>query len=140
MADEQTGGCQCGEIRYAVRGEPVALVACHSAECQRQSGSAFGMSLIVPRESFALTAGATTSFTRVPDRGGSLECAFCPSCGTRIFHASTNMPKTLNVRAGTLDDTSQLVPAAHVYTKRRQAWVMIPEGVPCVEDFPGAPE
>ena len=39
------GGCQCGQIRYEVSGEPIVLYRCHCTECQRQSGSAFGMSM-----------------------------------------------------------------------------------------------
>jgi len=41
-----TGGCQCGAVRYAVAAEPLRLYVCHCRECQKQSGSAFGMSLI----------------------------------------------------------------------------------------------
>jgi hypothetical protein len=138
VANERIGSCQCGEVRYVVRGESVALVACHCTECQRQSGSAFGMSLIVPRKNFEISAGEPNSFCRVPDRGGEIECFFCPSCGVRIFHASTNMPQTFNVKAGTLDNTAGLTPAAHVFVARKQAWVSIPDGVPCFDTMPGA--
>jgi hypothetical protein len=29
------GGCQCGNIRYRVMGEPVWLAVCHCSECKR---------------------------------------------------------------------------------------------------------
>src|ERR1700730_909187 len=45
----RTGGCQCGQVRYESSGESVALYVCHCRECQKQSASAFGMSLEVPR-------------------------------------------------------------------------------------------
>ena len=41
------GGCQCGTVRYAIAGEPLWVIVCHCKECQRQSGSAFGMTLAV---------------------------------------------------------------------------------------------
>jgi Glutathione-dependent formaldehyde-activating enzyme len=44
-----TGGCQCGSVRY-VLAEPIRLAACHCKECQRKSGSAFGMSMPVKKE------------------------------------------------------------------------------------------
>ena len=53
MAEFREGGCQCAKVRYRVDGQPVAVGVCHCTECQRQSGSAFGMSFIVPKESFA---------------------------------------------------------------------------------------
>jgi hypothetical protein len=35
--------------------EPVRVVACHCKECQRQSGSAFGLSMLVKRDSLSVT-------------------------------------------------------------------------------------
>ena len=32
------GGCQCGEIRYRLTGEPVWLAVCHCNDCKMQSG------------------------------------------------------------------------------------------------------
>ena len=56
-----TGGCQCGQARYAVAAPPLALYICHCRECRRQSASAFDMSLHVPRNGWRLTAGRTQS-------------------------------------------------------------------------------
>ena len=39
------GGCLCGQVRYQVAAEPLAVVTCHCRNCQRQSGSA--LSLVV---------------------------------------------------------------------------------------------
>jgi len=43
------GGCQCGAIRYELSGEGLELYVCHCKECRKQSASAFGISVIVPR-------------------------------------------------------------------------------------------
>jgi hypothetical protein len=135
MSDAIEGGCQCGALRYRISGKPVALIACHCTECQRQSGSAFGMSLIVPRDSFEIT-GEPKVFTRTSDSGNRVDCAFCERCGTRIFHRPQRLPDTLNVKPGTLDDTSWLEPRAHVWTKSKQPWVPIPEGAKQIESQP----
>jgi hypothetical protein len=42
----------------------------------------------------------------------------------------------VNVRAGTLDDTSALSPVAHAWTKNKQPWVSLPEGVTQFEEQP----
>lgn len=125
------GGCQCGRVRYRLEGEPRGLAACHCRDCQRQSGSAFGLSLAVPKESFRLTSGDVRTFTVPCDSGRLKECAFCPECGTRIYHAGV---LGVSVKAGTLDDTSQLRPEAHYWTARKQPWVQLPDGVPCFPD------
>ncbi len=48
----QTGRCQYGEIRYESVGEPQTLYICHCQECQKQSTSAFSISLDVSRDGF----------------------------------------------------------------------------------------
>ena len=136
MGGPREGGCQCGGVRYRVEGEPLALAVCHCTECQRQSGSAFGMSLIVPRDSFRLLSGELKTFTRPCDGGRTLDCAFCPGCGTRIYHRGTFMKGAVSIKPGTLDDTSWLAPSLHVWTKRKQSWVRIPEGVRCFDTEP----
>lgn len=132
MSDTIEGGCQCGAVRYRIEGKPLDLVVCHCTECQRQSGSAFGMSLAIPAASFRLTKGVLKSFAVRCDSGRTKTCMFCPDCGTRIYH-QTN-PLGMSVKAGTLDDTANLAPTAHYWTKRKQPWVVIPADVRCVED------
>ena len=80
------GGCQCGRVRYRIEGEPVILGICHCSECQRQSGSAFGMSMVIPKPQFTLLQGELKSFTRSSESGRPVTCCFCPECGTRIYH------------------------------------------------------
>jgi hypothetical protein len=125
------GGCQCGGVRYRLECEPRRLAACHCLDCQRQSGSAFGLSLDVPPDGFRLLSGELQTFEVMCDSGRPKECAFCRRCGTRIYHRGES---GMSVKAGTLDDTSKLRPEAHYWTKRKQPWVQIPEGVPCFPD------
>ena len=132
MMRSMEGGCQCGKVRYRIDGEPLNLAVCHCTECQRQSGSAFGMSLAVKSESFRLLSGELRRFTTLCDSGRTKDCTFCPGCGTRIYHQVVD--EVLVVKAGTLDDTSWLNPSAHYWTKRKQPWVLIPPGVRCIED------
>jgi len=90
------------------------------------------MSLAVRSDSFRLLAGELETFTVVCDSGRTKVCAFCPGCGTRIYHQV--LKAAVSIKPGTLDDTSWLDPGAHYWTKRKQPWVLIPEGVRCVED------
>jgi hypothetical protein len=126
------GGCQCGSVRYRIDGGVLGLAVCHCTECQRQSGSAFGMSLAVRSDAFRLASGELAAFAVTCDSGRTKQCAFCPRCGTRIHHRVGDA--VLSLKPGTLDDTSWLAPGAHYWTKRRQPWVVIPPGTRCVED------
>ena len=133
---ELTGRCQCGGVAYKVTAEPDMLIVCHCTDCQKQSGSAFGLVMVVPEGGFELTRGAVKTFDGVAASGKAKQGAFCPDCGCRIYHKNEARPGKISIRAGTLDDTSGLQPQAHIWTKSKQPWVVIPEGVKTVEGQP----
>lgn len=132
----RTGGCQCGSIRYECADEPVQLYVCHCLECRKQSASAFGISYEVKRHDFRLTGGAPAFFTRDADSDGKVECAFCPACGTRLWHQSSADAVTLTVKGGSLDAPLDLSNAVHIWTCRRLPGVVIPENAAQFEQEP----
>ncbi len=136
MSEVRPGGCQCGQIRYRIEGPPLAVVACHCTECQRQSGSAFAWGVFVHKGAFELISGELTEFSRETDSGRIGRFAFCPKCGTTIFGNPPYAATLLSIRAGSLDDTSGLEPAIHGWTQSKQPWVIIPDGVKCFERQP----
>ncbi|MDX1489342.1 MAG: GFA family protein [Acidiferrobacterales bacterium] len=136
LATKYTGGCQCGDIRYEVLGTPRKLVVCHCTDCQRQSGSAFGMTLVVDEADFRLTRGEPKSFASKSDAGRAKLGVFCPRCGTRIYHKPEWRRGTVSVKPGTLDDTSWLKPDMHLWIRSKQLWITIPEGVETHEAQP----
>ncbi|MCP4392259.1 MAG: GFA family protein [Gammaproteobacteria bacterium] len=123
----KSGGCQCGTIRYQLRGSPKMLYTCHCSDCQKQSSSAFGMSLIMDRADVEFTRGGEQLKiwdTRGED-GRLKRCAFCAECGTRIYHASEPEDETISIKAGSLDDTHWLRPVAHIWLQSAQPWLEI---------------
>lgn len=136
MISTRTGGCQCGGVRYEFSGEPTVIYACHCHECQRQSGSAFAMAMVVQRERFRITKGEPSSFERKAESGRILLGWFCPICGTRLYHTPGQLAQNCNIKPGTLDNTSWLCPAVHVWTRSKQPWVEIPEGAVVFETQP----
>lgn len=134
----RTGGCQCGEVRFSLKGEAGALYVCHCRECRKQSASAFGLSLDVPRSSLTLTAGEPGSWSRGTDSGRRLDCFFCPTCGTRLWHVGGGSPDRVTVKGGALDDDVDISRATHIWTKRRLEGVIIPEGCESFAEEPPA--
>ena len=133
----RTGGCQCGEVRYESQGEALSLYVCHCRECRRQSSSAFGISFIVPRKGLRVTRGAPKFWTRPADSGGQVDCAFCPTCGSRLWHASGSESETVSIKGGSLDEPPDLTAAVHNSTSRLLPGVVIPE---VARQFPEEPE
>ena len=122
------GGCQCGAVRYEIAAPPVTFYLCHCTECQRHTSSAFGESLRLRRADLRID-GDLACFTRRSNGGSAREGHFCPQCGVRIVHGTTGSDM-VNIKAGTLDDTSWLVPAGHIWVRSRQPFVVLPADDP----------
>ncbi len=122
-----TGRCQCGGAAYAVSAEPLAVYVCHCRECQKQSASAFGISVAVPKTAFRLERGDVGTWTRPTGSGRTLRCNFCRACGTRLWHEGPDRDE-LSVKGGSLDRPPDLTSAIHIWTSRKLPGVLIPEG------------
>jgi hypothetical protein len=83
------------------------------------------MSLTVGRDAVVITQGQPKAWIRKADSGREVKNLFCGECGTRLFHERTYSRDTINVKAGTLDDTTKLRPVGNVWTRSAQTWVTI---------------
>lgn len=132
----RTGKCQCGEIRFDSEGDPFALYICHCQECQRQSASAFGISLRVPRAGIRVTQGTPKSWSRIAGSGTRIKSFFCPTCGSRLWHEPEAAPEVSTIKGGTLDEPLDVSNAIHIWVKRKLPGIVIPEGA---KQFPEGP-
>jgi hypothetical protein len=123
-----TGGCQCGNIRYEIAGQPVELYVCHCRECRKQSASAFGISVIVRSSDVRVTSGSPERWSRPADSGRTVDCFFCPACGSRVWHGDRARDDTISIKGGSLDEPVDLTAAAHIWTSRKLPGIIIPEG------------
>ena len=118
-----TGRCVCGAVRYQLRELPLFTHACHCLDCQRGSGTAFVMTTFVMRDDLVITRGQPEA-----QRATSTDYA-CPACATLIYIDSTRFPSVI-LKPGTLDDPSIAAPQAHIWVRRKQAWLSLPDNVP----------
>lgn len=124
-----TGGCQCGQARYVIARRNGAVYCCHCRECQKQSASAFGISVEVHRNDLTVT-GRVASWERPTDIGTRTRCFFCPDCGSRLYHQGSATPDRLTVKGGSIDEVASLQPDAHIWVSRKQDWVVIDPALP----------
>jgi hypothetical protein len=130
----QTGGCQCGKIRYEITEEPQMVYTCHCIDCQRLTGSAFSLGIVVADAAFRLTGIEPRGIQRTADSGRTNTRLVCPECGSWVCGMARDGLR--RVRAGTLDDTSWLRPTRHIWTRSRQPWVVLPEADEIFETRP----
>ncbi|WP_421578361.1 GFA family protein [Shinella sp. M31] len=116
--------CSCGALSVVAQGEPEKVSACHCLECQRRTGSAFGIALFFANEAVE-TFGSTTSFSRLGASGRPIEFHFCPSCGSTVFWKPAFRPGMTAVAFGCFEVKDGLKPTQSVYEEHRHPWVGI---------------
>lgn len=134
MSVSREGGCSCGAVRYSLASEPMFVHCCHCLNCQRQTGSAFAINVLIEAGSVEIVAGDPRP-VGVPRDDGSTQRIFrCPACQVAVYSEYTR-PQVWFVRAGTLDDPSQVSPDVHIYTRSKRDWIALPESVPAFEVY-----
>ena len=112
------GGCACGEVQYRLRWPPLFVHCCHCLNCQRQTGSAFVINVLIERDRVELLAREPERVP-VPRSGTKRQQIYrCPVCETAVWSTYTRT-SVLFVRAGTLDDPSVVEPDVHIFTRSR---------------------
>ncbi|MBD2840898.1 GFA family protein [Erythrobacter rubeus] len=130
----QTGGCLCGKVRYSLNADPVMCVICHCKNCQRQAGSA--LSIIVGVQEADLDIhGEVKTYNDKGDSGATVRRQFCDTCGSPVFTRLETTDGLMFIKAGTLDDTSNLEPKIQCYTKSKQQWLDL-DSIPGFETVP----
>lgn len=120
-----TGGCRCGKVRYAIALETLPpSYTCHCRGCQTWSGSAFALHALLP-DSLLTLSGEAAEFQIEANEARASTHVGCPACMTRSVNRNSAVPGMVILRAGTLDRSDEIVPAAHIWTSRKQSWLTI---------------
>src|ERR1700751_2974728 len=109
-----TGPCLCGAVQYRYEGEPITIGLCQCDRCQRQSGSAFLIGVIFPRDAVTITGPLTTYEARI-DGNSRLRRQFCQICGSAISITLDRYPGIRSMMGGTFDDKTKIKPRFSVW-------------------------
>lgn len=134
-----SGRCLCGMVRYRVRpGFRMGPYACHCHDCQRRTGSAFGIQLGVAEADFSVE-GEVIEARHVQPSGAVARIFACPACLARVWITNDRRPGIATLRAGTLDNSPAIEPVAHLWVSSKQPWIVLPEGVAALDTQPQSP-
>lgn len=114
--------CACGQLKVVCDGEPSLVSVCHCRDCQRRTGSAFGIAAFYDAEAVEIS-GASKAFVRPSDTGFPVTFRFCPECGTSLYWLPARKPGQFAVAAGAFADPDFPAPAKSAYTERRHPWL-----------------
>ncbi|WP_417673930.1 GFA family protein [Pseudodonghicola sp.] len=105
-----TGGCLCGDIRFAATGAPDRVGICHCLDCRKHHGAVFYAAAVFPQTAVAITGSPEQYQGRF----------FCPRCGSSVFSQSDG---EIEVHLGALDAPDQFVPSYELWVTRRESWL-----------------
>jgi len=120
----RTAACACGQLRLSCRGEPQIVSVCHCLDCQRRTGSAFGVGAFYARDAVTIEGLAQTT-RRLADSGRGLTFHFCPDCGGTVFWEPDFRPDSLAVAVGAFADPTFPKPDKAVFEERAHPWAKI---------------
>jgi hypothetical protein len=121
---ERHATCACGQLRATCTGEPAKVSLCHCLECQRRTGSTYGIAAFFPREKVRLSGEAST-YRRVSDSGLAVALSFCPACGSTVYWQPERRPDMVAVAVGAFADPNFPAPSQTVFEEHRHPWVVL---------------
>lgn len=123
------GGCQCGAVRYQVRGRLRPVVMCHCTQCRRMTGHVMAATA-ARRDDFRLVTDGGLSWYR---SSAAARRGFCGRCGSTLFWEGDGRDY-VSIAAGTLDDASGLSIACHIFVAEKGAYYEIADAAPQISD------
>ncbi len=126
MADDLSGGCACGAVRYRLLAPPMFVHCCHCRDCQRQVGSAFVINGLIETDRIDLVSGELEAIALPTDSGRPHDVYRCAVCRTAMWSDYGRRPYLRFVRLCTLDTVPAKNPDVHIYTRSKLPWVGLP--------------
>lgn len=124
----RTAACSCGQLSVSVAGEPDFVAACCCLECQKSTGSAFGISTYWPKAAVVAITGASTCWRRGSWKGRWLDNYFCPVCGSTLYWYAEFSPDSIGISGGNFADPALPAPSHVVWCESKHPWVTFPAG------------
>ncbi len=130
------GHCSCGHVRYSLRGPALFVHCCHCRWCQRETGSAFALNVMVESDRVELLQGSVETIDTPSNSGKGQKIVRCPHCRVAVWsHYAGAGEAVCFVRAGTLDDPDRVTPDIHIFTESKLPWVVLPADVPAFPQY-----
>jgi hypothetical protein len=124
------GSCFCGEVKFEVTGDPVAMGFCHCASCRHWSAGPVNAFTLWQPDALKVTDGAANIGTYNKTPGSTRK--WCKKCGGHLF---TDHPGF-----GLVDVYAALLPKLRfepgVHVNYAETVLHIHDGKPKLKDFP----
>ncbi len=132
-----TGGCQCGAVRYSVRGPAADSYHCHCSICRKCHGAIFGTFSLWPEDGFTLERGADNLTTY--DTSPGTHRQFCSTCGCPLLAFVDDGKRVVYVSTATLDGDADPgnrdATMRHIFAGSKVPWYAITDDLPRRDEY-----
>jgi hypothetical protein len=125
-----SSSCFCGEVKFEVTGEPVAMGYCHCSSCRHWSAGPLNAFTLWQPDAVKVTQGAASvgTYNKTPASFRK----WCKKCGGHLFSDHPGF--------GLVDIYAALLPKLRfepgVHVNYAESVLHIHDGVPKLQDFP----
>jgi hypothetical protein len=109
---------------------------CHCSWCQRETGTAFALNAMIEADRVELLSGDVEIVNTPSASGKGQRISRCPKCRIAVWSNYAGAGDKIKfLRIGTLDEPHHLPPDIHIFTSTKQPWVVLPAGVPAMQEY-----
>jgi hypothetical protein len=91
---------------------------------------------MIEADRVVLERGTPETVNTPSNSGKGQKILRCPNCRVALWsHYAGAGDAVCFVRVGTLDEPDRLPPDIHIFTSSKQPWIVLPPGIPAVEEY-----
>lgn len=124
----RTASCACGQLKISCDGKPALVALCHCLDCQKRTGSTYGIAAFFERDKVA-AEGTVHIYRRPAQSGRHVAFHFCAACGSSVFWEAEQKPEWIAVAVGCFADPTFPAPTGIAWEERRHPWVCLGGGL-----------
>ena len=121
MAPTRVAHCACGQLRAEAQGDPLRVNICHCIECQRRTGSPFGIGAWYVKADVHVTGDCKTYMRHIEGRVVSNH--FCPNCGGNVLWEASKREGLIAIAVGMFGDPTFPPPARSIFEEEKHPWI-----------------
>lgn len=117
----RTAHCACRQLQVEADGEPLIVSLCHCTECQRRTGSPFGIGAWYPKENVRIRGEMKIFVRPIEDR--IVTNHFCPNCGGTVLWEASKRQGLIAIAVGMFGDPHFPPPVRSIYEDLKHPWI-----------------
>ncbi|WP_322804429.1 GFA family protein [Vibrio alfacsensis] len=117
-----TCDCVCGLVQIRCTEEPINTSICHCFDCQKRTGSVFGVQARFHKD-WVILDGDVIRYSRINDTGGQIQYEFCPACGTTMRLVLSDFPEDVVIPMGLFHGQEFPEPTISIYESKKHGWM-----------------